>query len=613
MRAWLPAALGIGLLLGISPAAAQSTFDRFITRSGDKLMDGPAELRFISFNIPNLHYIEDELPFAETNPWRLPDEFEIRDALEAVRRQGGTVVRTYVLSVRKADDPPGVPRHVVNPGEFDEACFRALDRVLQVANEKGVRVILPFVDNASWFGGIKEYAAFRGKPSADFWTDPEIIADFKKTVAYVIGRRNTLTGTAYRDDKTILAWETGNELKCPPAWTHEIATTLRSLDPNHLVADGFYASVLSDELVAEPATDLVSTHHYERKPEEMLGRIRESRAKARGKKPYFVGEFGFAPTPVMRDVTDLVIDEGVCGALVWSLRFRNRDGGFYWHSEPFGGNRYKAYHWPGFASGAAYDEAALLALLREKAYAIRGLKPPAVETPAPPVLLPVSDPAAVSWRGSAGAAGYDVERAPAPGGPWTSIGKNVSDADLPYRAPFSDPTAEPGTAYCYRVRAVNEAGASEPSNVVGPVTFPVAVLVDELQDLTRAVAAEGVTIETGEPRKAKEDFHRAKGREGGFLLYEVAKPIRSWSVCAFFPKEGADVRVLVSADGKAFKASSSEKTVHLPGQGESKAVYGYWKPVGCRGRDLPEGARFLKIEFAGEAQVGRVEVRYGGR
>lgn len=43
-------------------------FDHFVTRQGDRLMDGPKEYRFISFNIPNLHYVEDNLPFEETNP-----------------------------------------------------------------------------------------------------------------------------------------------------------------------------------------------------------------------------------------------------------------------------------------------------------------------------------------------------------------------------------------------------------------------------------------------------------------------------------------------------------------------------------------------------------------
>jgi hypothetical protein len=69
-------------------------------------MDGGQPFRFISFNLPNLQMIEDNLPFAGTNPWRLPDEFEIRDGLATVRQMGGTVVRTYVHFRDPHERPP---------------------------------------------------------------------------------------------------------------------------------------------------------------------------------------------------------------------------------------------------------------------------------------------------------------------------------------------------------------------------------------------------------------------------------------------------------------------------------------------------------------------------
>jgi hypothetical protein len=75
----------------------------FITRSGDKLMEGNKEYRFISFNIPNLHLIEDNMAFEATNEWRFPDEFEITDALQTVKQMGGRAARTYVISICKKD------------------------------------------------------------------------------------------------------------------------------------------------------------------------------------------------------------------------------------------------------------------------------------------------------------------------------------------------------------------------------------------------------------------------------------------------------------------------------------------------------------------------------
>ena len=68
--------------------------------------------------------LEDNVPFSETNPWRLPDRFELTDALSTVRQMGGTVVRMYVLTVRRTNDTPDMPRHVLGPGQFNEDAFR---------------------------------------------------------------------------------------------------------------------------------------------------------------------------------------------------------------------------------------------------------------------------------------------------------------------------------------------------------------------------------------------------------------------------------------------------------------------------------------------------------
>ena len=93
----------------ISALQPNSKFKTFVYARGDKLMDETGEFRFISFNVPCLHYNEDNMPFAEMNPWRLPDEFEINDALESIRQMGGNVARIYTLSVRRSGEDPNIP------------------------------------------------------------------------------------------------------------------------------------------------------------------------------------------------------------------------------------------------------------------------------------------------------------------------------------------------------------------------------------------------------------------------------------------------------------------------------------------------------------------------
>lgn len=56
-------------------------------------MEGEKEYCFTSFNIPNLHLVEDNMLFEATNEWRFPDEFEITNALSSIKQMGGWVAR----------------------------------------------------------------------------------------------------------------------------------------------------------------------------------------------------------------------------------------------------------------------------------------------------------------------------------------------------------------------------------------------------------------------------------------------------------------------------------------------------------------------------------------
>jgi hypothetical protein len=602
--------LAVMALLSLSITAQAQGLEHFITRSGDKLMDGPQEFRFISFNIPNLHLIEDHLPFEGPSAWRWPNEFEIADALTAVQQMGGRAVRTYVISVRRADEDPSVPRHVERPGQFNEDAFRALDKVLQVANQTGVRVIIPLVDQWRWWGGIGQYAAFRGKQPDAFWTDPQLIADFKQTVNYVINRKNTYTGTLYKDDKAIMAWETGNELYNPYSWSKEISAYIKSLDPNHLVIDGYHAGErgLQAERLDDPNIDIMTTHHYPGFRLTVLEAVEQARRLIAGRKAYFVGEVGFIPTEEIGKLFDWVIKNGVSGALVWSLRYRTREGGFYWHSEPAGGGLYKAYHWPGFASGDAYDEAKLLRLMREKDFEIQGVPAPPLPPPAPPILLPIKSVHAISWQGTVGATSYDVERATSASGPWTLVGMDVDETTVQYRPLFADSFAEQGGLYYYRVRAKNYAGSSKPSNVVGPVKVDSLAIVDEFQDFSRVFAHDGLmAIDSGNTRQTKEDTHRLKGGDGNWIVYRTLHPLRTAKVQVFFPRDVGDFEFLVSKDGVDYAKVEATRRDHFTGKGD----YDYMKPVSYELSGLLPGHRFLKIVFKTEAQISRVEVEHG--
>ncbi|MEJ2384127.1 MAG: cellulase family glycosylhydrolase, partial [Xanthomonadales bacterium] len=341
--------------LAVAASTAAADFEHFISVDGHRLMDGPETFRFVSFNVPTLLYVEDEMAFAQTNPYDLPTEWELRDLFETIVQTGGRVVRAYTIPVRNANFPDAAVTYVEAPGQFNETAFRAMDRALALAAEYGVRVIVPLVNNWQWMGGRPNYAAFRGKPPDAFWTDRQLIDDFKQTIRHVLTRTNTVTGVAYRDDPTILAWETGNELQNPPEWALEIGAYIKRLDSNHLLIDGHHGdhdARVQPYTLESPLFDIVSTHHYEPSGVDMVRSLERTVAMIDGRKPLLLGEFGFISTTGVQEVLDYVLAEpAIAGALIWSLRRHHEDGGFYHHTEPIGHGLYRAYHWPGFDSG----------------------------------------------------------------------------------------------------------------------------------------------------------------------------------------------------------------------------------------------------------------------
>ncbi len=607
MKKFIPLFIILLLTPALHSFCADVPLQNFITARGDQLMDGDKPFRFISFNVPNLLLIEDNMRFTQPNPWRLPNRFEITDALLSVQQAGGTVARTYSIPVAKPGDPWSTVRYVQAPGKFNEKAFRTLDEVLQVANQTGVRLIIPLVNNWFSMGGRPEYAAYRGKTKDDFWTDPQLIADFKETIKFVLTRTNTLTGVPYRDDKAILCWETGNELQSPATWTHEIATYIKSLDTNHLLMDGFYTTTyLREESLAMPEIDIVSSHHYPSKKDStsFATFVQTNWAIDHGRKPYVVGEFGFVDTPQIVEMLKVIKQDGISGALAWSLRFRDRDGGFYWHTEPSGGDIYKAFHWPGFPSGDRYGEQNLLTIMQEMAYEIRGLPVPEITSPAPPTLLPITDAAAISWQGSVGATSYTVERAADRNGPWIIAGDNVDETAVQYRPLFADTSAGKGKWF-YRVSAKNAAGKSAPSNIVGPVKVKHATFVDEMSDFSQIYSRNGnLTIQTHNSKRTKEDAHRLAGDSGDSIVYRVDGNIESCRLYVFFPGEIADFRFSASADGQNFTDIPCSKKSYETDDPLS------WKPVLYEGKPAGSKNSYLQIKFPADGQIGRVEIEY---
>jgi hypothetical protein len=578
-------------------------FQNFITAEKDNLKDGKENFRFISYNTPNLHYIEDYMRFDDSNTWKLPDEFEIRDALRTIKQVGGKVTRMYVLSVRKQGESEKIIRHVEAPGKFNEEAFRVLDKVMQIANEEKVRVILPLVDNWWWWGGPKEYAAFRGKEAGEFWTDSLLISDFKKTVEFIVNRKNTYTGVLYKEDKALLGWETGNELECPFSWNAQIAKYIKSLDKNHLVIEGTHRNQLIEEAIQDTNIDVLSTHHYTQRA-ETIENIVKNKSLSKGKKPYYVGEFGFLPTPDVKAILDTVIDKNISGIMIWSLRGHNSEGGFYYHSPDNNGT---TYHWPGFGNGASYDEKNLMKLMRKSAYKINGKEVPPLPVPESPTLLNIETPFKISWQGSTGASSYLIERRDENSG-WKILVDSITDAVYAYRPQFSDTSVVIGKSYFYRIKARNESGVSEYSNVVGPIEVSYKILIDELENDKKIFKKEGDLefLKLKQIVQAKEDRNRLKGGKENYLIYNVQGVVKSVKVDFFLTDELGEVQLFSAADSEIYSKLSMKKDIYVP----YKNVYGYFTAVSNTSSEILNSARYIKVVFNDGVQIGRIEIVY---
>jgi mannan endo-1,4-beta-mannosidase len=247
-----------------------------------------------------------------------------------------------------------------------------LDYVLKAARDAGIRLIIPLTNNWRDFGGMDQYVRWRGGNfHDDFYTDPVIRGWYKDWISHLLNRVNTLTGVAYKDDPTVMAWELGNEPRCGgsgvyprspnctaatlTAWADEISRHIKSVDAKHLVGsgdEGFLCSepastdwtrncadgVDSYALASLPAIDLMSFHlypdHWGKTPAWGTDWIREHiRLASQAGKPAMLGEMGFRDKAtrnvVFKQWTDAAVSGGIDGFLYWILSGIEDGGALY--------------------------------------------------------------------------------------------------------------------------------------------------------------------------------------------------------------------------------------------------------------------------------------------
>ncbi|MDH2379900.1 cellulase family glycosylhydrolase [Bradyrhizobium sp. CER78] len=227
--------------------------------------------------------------------------------------------------------------------------MQKVDFLIAEASKRHLRLIIAFLDFWDYTGGAQQMRAWYGSQdkSGFFFRDRRTRRDYMSWVRHVVQRVNPITGTAYRDDPVIMAWELMNEGNASPdslrlAWTAEMSAYVKFLDPNHLVSSGnagnaAVADKLSDLTVA--TLDYGTWHgyplYYNLTVQQFGDTVTEfCQIAVRANKPVLLEEFGYArsnadsASAYTMWLDKLERDPNCAGWLVWRLVSRQDSGRF---------------------------------------------------------------------------------------------------------------------------------------------------------------------------------------------------------------------------------------------------------------------------------------------
>jgi mannan endo-1,4-beta-mannosidase len=316
-----PAEARVGGERGDGPGAVPAS--SFVVARGPRLMLGQRPFEFVGANLAITHGPESRA--------------SVGVVLDGAAADGVRVGRVWAFGEGLADASPWVRANFLfraGPDDWIEAAARHLDLVLAEAGRRGIRLIITLANQWSDYGGVPRYLEwFAGAPAADragagdpapaaafgaadrFYSDARTRSAYRAHLERLLQRTNTVTGVAYRDDPTILAWELMNESRVATAagararraWIREMAALVHRRDRRHLVMSGVSGYRLGRERDAWlrscqlPEVDICDGHLY---PEEALRDRDDAAVDAAiddlvqlsqfvARKPFILGEFGF--------------------------------------------------------------------------------------------------------------------------------------------------------------------------------------------------------------------------------------------------------------------------------------------------------------------------------
>ncbi|MBO9713355.1 cellulase family glycosylhydrolase [Sphingomonas sp.] len=255
------AALAAGLAALTALAAAPAKPGPFVKREGTRFTLDGKPYRFAGANMWYGAWLGAQADYG--------DRDRLKRELDALLALGVTNLRILAAAEE------GPLKNSIRPGfrgpgnAWNPALLTGLDTCLDAMRERGMKAVLYLTNFWEWSGGMMTYLSYvdggryidMGDPAhpwpefpnatAKFYANAQAVGLYHDWVRAMVGRTNSLSGIAYRDDPAIMAWQLANEprpggdptsaaplLPAYYAWVRATAQLIRKTDPNHLVCTG---------------------------------------------------------------------------------------------------------------------------------------------------------------------------------------------------------------------------------------------------------------------------------------------------------------------------------------------------------------------------------------
>lgn len=238
---------------------------------------------FIKVN--NNHFIKNGKPyyFIGTNYWyggmlasKNGNRERLKKELDELKSLGITNLRVMATAEGGDQDYTVIPATQPTQGKYNQDLLEGLDFFLNELKKRDMNAILYLTNNWEWSGGMAKYLEWNGygkvpNPNLKPNTWPQFMSytaqfhqcepckkAFLEHIKFMLNRKNSINGIPYKQDKTIMAWEVANEPriwnveneKAFTNWLNEVASTIKSIDKNHLLTTGSEGKAGSNDDIA---------------------------------------------------------------------------------------------------------------------------------------------------------------------------------------------------------------------------------------------------------------------------------------------------------------------------------------------------------------------------